>query len=207
MWYFCVWFRQYIAAFGYFDGLGFFSFDDLEEPFWTFSYKGRSVINDEIFSLEADVGFGFIHGVPDIRRDHIYSSIFSSPFYSLSVLESVRRLYRINDWFWSPVDLLDKRYYIPNLQNLFFYDLSFKFDLDISVNSLFYRSSFYHNKNIVDFNKNNMFFYDFNNYDNNSLDSLMFIFILIKEFLILVKLVNLKEFILINLNLWILGYI
>jgi hypothetical protein len=35
---------------------GFVTFDDLEEPFWTFSYKGRSEIGDEIFKLDADMG-------------------------------------------------------------------------------------------------------------------------------------------------------
>ena len=90
---------MYLANLWLIPGTGFSPFEDMEEPFWTFTYIGRSSINDEVFVMEADLGYGLIEDTPDVRRGFVYSSIFISPFYSLSLLESVRRLYRVNHWF------------------------------------------------------------------------------------------------------------
>jgi len=44
-----------------------------------------------------------------------------SPYNDFDMLWSVRRLYRMNHWiFWSPVDLLDKRYYVPLISDYLF---------------------------------------------------------------------------------------
>ncbi len=70
----------------------------MEEPFWTFSYRGRPSINEDFFRLEADFSFGNFTVVPDIRRGFFYRSIILSPYYSLMHLEAAKRLYRVSHW-------------------------------------------------------------------------------------------------------------
>lgn len=88
-----VWFKNYAMTRLPFDS--FFFFDFLEEPLWTFSYIGRSRLPDGHFSAEAEFSFGHMDQVPDLKRGYIFKSFLNSPFYSLPLLESVRRLYRI----------------------------------------------------------------------------------------------------------------
>lgn len=53
-------------------------------------------------------------------------------------MEAVSRLYRVSHWLWSPIDLLDKRFYVPTIKNLkfFFFNSS---DLDVYSDSIFYK--------------------------------------------------------------------
>jgi hypothetical protein len=95
-----------------------------------------------------------------------------SPFFDFDLLWSVRRLYRMDHWiFWSPVDLLDKRYYVPLISDLSVFKFSFKDDFFIKNNSIFYKKAFM-SKEEASFNKENLFFYDFPKYDFFKLDFL-----------------------------------
>ena len=116
--------------------------------------------------MEADFSFGNLGSVPDLRRGVFFRSVTLSPYYSLPLLESVSRLYRLNHWLWSPVDLLDKRFYVPSVKNLKFFSLSGR-DFSVYSDSIFYK------KNIVfvkdsKFSRENLFFSDELRYDNNS---------------------------------------
>jgi hypothetical protein len=66
---------------------------------------------------------------------------------------------------------LDKRYYIPTISFLDFYNNSLKEDLDLKGDSIFYKQNFIKSKD-NSINKFNMFYYDSAKYDNNSLDFL-----------------------------------
>ena len=95
-----------------------------------------------------------------------------SPFLDIDLLWSVRRLYRMDHWiFWSPVDLLDKRYYVPLVSDLSTFKFSFKDDFFIKSNSIFYKKKFLKFKE-ASLNKENLFFYDSSKYDFFSLDFL-----------------------------------
>jgi hypothetical protein len=66
---------------------------------------------------------------------------------------------------------LDKRYYVPTINFLNFYNNSLKEDLDVNRHSIFYNKTYIKLKlNSVD--KFNMFYYDSKKYDNNSLEFL-----------------------------------
>lgn len=89
-----------------------------------------------------------------------------SPYYSLPMLESVSRLYRVNHWLWSPIDLLDKRFYVPTVKNLKFLSLSVR-DFSVYADSLFYKTKVVSKKDSK-FLSENLFFFDGVRYDNNS---------------------------------------
>lgn len=74
----------------------FLFFDFLEEPLWSFSYFGRSRLTEVNLSAEGEYNFGHADKVPDLRRGYVFKSFILSPFYSLSLLENVQRLFRIN---------------------------------------------------------------------------------------------------------------
>jgi hypothetical protein len=115
-----------------------------------------------------------IEDIEDIVESEMYLSNFNinhflafrfSPFFDFDMLWSVRRLYRMDHWiFWSPVDLLDKRYYVPLISDLSVFKFSFKEDFFIKSNSLFYKKIFI-KKDEALLNKENLFFYDFARYD------------------------------------------
>jgi len=113
---------------------------------------------------------GWLNTVQKVSKVNIFESIFYSNFYDFNLLYLIRRVHRITHWFWSPVDLLDKRYYIPTLANLDFYDKNLKWDLLVSHDSLFYKKKYFKTKKDYLFNKENFFFFDSKHYNNSSLN-------------------------------------
>lgn len=103
------------------------------------------------------------------KENHFFAFQFS-PFFDIDMLWSVRRLYRMDHWFfWSPIDLLDRRYYIPLISDLRLYENFFNEDFFIKHDSIFYKKKFLFSKEAL-FNKNNLFFFDKKSYDYFNLD-------------------------------------
>ena len=122
--------------------------------------------------MEADFSFGNPALVPDLRRGIFFRSVTLSPYYSLAMLESVSRLYRVNHWLWSPVDLLDKRFYVPTVKNLRFFSFCSN-DFAVYADSLFYKTKIVFNKD-AKLSRENLFFFDSVRYDNNSFSFLSY---------------------------------
>lgn len=103
------------------------------------------------------------------NENHFLAFQFS-PFLDIDMLWSVRRIYRMDHWFfWSPVDLLDRRYYIPLVSDLNLYDKGFHEDFFIRNDSIFYKNRFLFSKEAF-FSKDNFFFFDKSRYDYFNLD-------------------------------------
>lgn len=103
------------------------------------------------------------------NENHFFAFQFS-PFLDIDMLWSVKRIYRMDHWFfWSPVDLLDRRYYIPFVTELKFYDDVFYEDFFVKNDSIFYKKRFLFSEEAF-FNKNNFFFFDKERYDYLNLD-------------------------------------
>ena len=172
----------------------FFSESDdyLEELFWLpkTGYKDLPVIDfvkihelvmDEIneeYGAPDDPEYDVIPDLHDPLVDFydnsnwfFFESFYYSPFFDILSLKAVKRLYRLEPWlFWSPVDLLDKRYYIPTFDDVFFVSKQLCFDIFMQTDSIFYKKVLLKKKD-YSLNKNNMFFYD-DKYDQVNLNFL-----------------------------------
>ena len=134
--------------------MNFFLYGTFFNTWWTF-WTG------------SDMCVGLYDTVQKVSKVYIFETIFYSAFYDFNLVYLVRRVHRLTHWFWSPVDLLDKRYYVPTLANLDFYDKNLKWDLYINHDSLFYKKKYFKNKQDYLFNKENMFFFDSKFYNSS----------------------------------------
>lgn len=104
-----------------------------------------------------------------VGENHFLAFQFS-PYLDIDMLWSVRRIYRMDHWFfWSPVDLLDRRYYIPLISELNQFEDVYNEDFFIKNDSIFYKKKFLF-ANEAFLNKENFFFYDKKKYDYFNLD-------------------------------------
>lgn len=165
--------------------------EDEQEMFWNFKFAGRDDFYTHILGLdEEDFIEAYREGnfsYLDPHEDNLFDAFRFSPYLDLEMLWAVRRFYRINHWlFWTPVDLLDKRYYVPLISDFSNFSNVFVSDLFVKSDSIFYKTSFLKAKEAV-FRKNNLFFYEKDSYDCLDVNFIIIRFFQIGDLLIFIR--------------------
>lgn len=100
-----------------------------------------------------------------VEADDILIAYNYSQYFDFFTLKLMSKIYRVDFWlFWSPIDLLDKRYYVPTFDDIFFVSKQTVSDLNVQSDSIFYKNVYISEKEAV-FNKDNLFFFDIFKYD------------------------------------------